>query len=268
MFLRILTALILIPAALAFAVYASPLVLLIGLGVLGTLCLYEYFQLVRLMDQKPLEWFGYPAFWALLVLLEIRFLPPVALFAAALMAALLAAMWPKDSMRERTLGIMATMFGVSYLALPLHAALRIRFDYGEAVGRKWMVVLLAAVWAGDTAAMFAGKAFGRTPFSSRISPRKTCEGAVAGLLGSLAAAAALQRLLFPGLPVAHVIAAAGLAGAFGQLGDLAESLLKRAAGRKDSSNLVPGHGGALDRVDSLLFAFPVLYLYLHFYYSN
>ncbi len=266
MFLRILTAFVLIPAALALVVYAGPWVLLVVLGLLGTLCLREYFQLVRLMEVQPLSWFGYAAFWLLLGSLEARRLPAPALFAVLLMAALLAAMWPRDSMRTRVLGTIATMFGVSYIAFALHAAIRVRFEFGETAGREWTIVLLAAVWSGDTAAMLVGKGFGRTPFSPRISPKKTCEGAAAGLLGSVGAALVLQRLLFRDLPMPHLLAAAGLVGIFGQLGDLAESLLKRAAGRKDSSNLVPGHGGVLDRVDSLLFAFPILYLYLYFLY--
>jgi phosphatidate cytidylyltransferase len=266
MFLRILTALVLIPAVLALVVYAGPWVLFVALGLLGTLCLHEYFQLIRLMEIRPLSWFGYPAFWVLLGLLEARRLPAPALFAVILMTALLAAMWPRGSIRERVLGAMVTTFGVSYLAFALHAALRVRFEFGETAGLEWMVVLLAAVWAGDTAAMLGGKGFGRTPFSPRISPKKTIEGAAAGLLGSTAAALALQRLLFRDLPPAHLLAAAALVGIFGQLGDLAESLLKRAAGKKDSSNLVPGHGGVLDRIDSLLFAFPVLYLYLYCLY--
>ncbi len=266
MFLRILTAFVLIPAVLALVVYAGPWMLLVGLGLLGTLCLHEYFQLVRLMEVQPLSWFGYPAFWLLLGSLEASRLPAPTCFAAILMAALLAAMWPRGSMRERVLGTMVTIFGISYIAFALHAALRVRFEFGETAGREWTIVLLAAVWTGDTAAMLAGKAFGRTPFSPRISPKKTCEGAAAGLLGSIGAAFALQQLFFRNLPISHLLATAGLVGIFGQLGDLVESLLKRAAGKKDSSNLVPGHGGVLDRVDSLLFAFPVLYLYLYCMY--
>ncbi len=267
MFLRILTALVLVPAVLGLVVYGSPWVLFLVLGVLGILCLYEYLQLIRLMELRPLAWFGYPAFCLLLTLLEVKRLPASGLFAAVMMAALLAAMWPKYSMKERVLGMMATVFGVSYIAFSLHAALRVRFEFGETSGREWIVVLLATVWIGDTAAMFGGKAFGRTPFSPGISPGKTCEGAAAGLLASVLAAFSLQRFLFRDLPLAHLLAAAGLVAIFGQLGDLAESLLKRAAGKKDSSNLIPGHGGVLDRVDSLLFAFPVLYLYLYSLYS-
>jgi phosphatidate cytidylyltransferase len=169
-------------------------------------------------------------------------------------------------MRERALGMMATFFGILYLALTLISALRIRFAFGNAIGLEWMLLLFAVVWIGDTAAMFGGKAFGRTPLAPLISPKKTNEGAIAGLLGSIAAAFILQCSLFTDLPRLHVLGASFLMAVSAQLGDLAESLLKRAAGTKDSSRLIPGHGGVLDRVDGLLFAFPVLYIYLLFLY--
>ena len=126
----------------------------------------------------------------------------------------------------------------------------------------WTLLLLAVIWVGDTAALAAGKLIGKRKFAPVLSPNKTYEGFLAGLLAGTGAAAALQQLLFPSLPLRHVIIASVLLGIFGQLGDLAESMLKRAAAIKDSSRLIPGHGGVLDRMDSLLFAFPVLYFYL------
>ncbi len=127
-------------------------------------------------------------------------------------------------------------------------------------------MVLAIIWLGDTFALFVGKKFGRTRFASQISPKKTNEGAIGGLAAGVLGAVLLQIFLFQGLPLLHVIGLSVLLGIFGQLGDLAESLLKRAAEIKDSSNLIPGHGGVLDRLDSLLFAFPVTYLYLLFLY--
>jgi phosphatidate cytidylyltransferase len=116
-------------------------------------------------------------------------------------------------------------------------------------------------------AFVVGKSIGRTLFAPHISPKKTNEGAVGGLLASILAAILLQHFWYTDLPLRHVIIAAFLVGTFGQLGDLAESMLKRAAEVKDSSSIIPGHGGVLDRIDSLLFAFPVLYLYLLKLYS-
>jgi phosphatidate cytidylyltransferase len=157
---------------------------------------------------------------------------------------------------------MSEMFGIFYLVLFLYPALPVRYDFGDKTGLHWFLLLLAVIWTGDTAALAVGKKFGRTRFAPVLSPKKTNEGAIAGLLGGIAAAALLQHFLFPDLPLRHVLISAVLLGFFGQLGDLAESMLKRAAETKDSSQLIPGHGGVLDRMDSLLFAFPVLYIYM------
>jgi phosphatidate cytidylyltransferase len=135
------------------------------------------------------------------------------------------------------------------------------------LGIQWMMILFAVIWSGDSAAMIVGKKFGRTPFAPALSPKKTNEGALGGLVAGVAAAALLQRFLFQELPLAHIVGTSLLVGIFSQLGDLAESMLKRAAEIKDSSHLIPGHGGVLDRLDSLLFGFPVLYLYLFCLYS-
>jgi phosphatidate cytidylyltransferase len=113
-------------------------------------------------------------------------------------------------------------------------------------------------WAGDAAAFYAGRAFGRHPLAPHVSPGKTVEGAAAGLAASILVAAGGTLGAWPGRPLAWAVAG-GLVGLAGQLGDLAESLGKRCLGAKDSGWLIPGHGGLLDRIDSLLFALPALY---------
>jgi phosphatidate cytidylyltransferase len=127
-------------------------------------------------------------------------------------------------------------------------------------GVGWIFVLLASSWLGDTGAYFAGRAFGRHKLAPRLSPKKTWEGAIGGFFAS-SAGAVLFGLLF-GLDTPWIVVAAlgGVLDVFGVLGDLAESMLKRAFGVKDSGGILPGHGGILDRVDSVLFAAPVLYL--------
>jgi phosphatidate cytidylyltransferase len=124
-----------------------------------------------------------------------------------------------------------------------------------------LVTLFAIVWVGDSTAYYCGRAFGRRPLAPRVSPRKTIEGAIAGILGSIGAGLVMfPWLLGESWPAAAMIS--GLAAAAGQIGDLAESVLKRSAGVKDSSSILPGHGGILDRLDSLLFAAPVFYYLL------
>src|SRR5512143_2704915 len=268
MLLRILSAVVLVPAVLAGVVYARPWPFLIALAIIGTLCLREYFDLTRAMGLRTQRAFGYAAFWVLMIGLHGKWIPGEALIAGLLMAVFLAAMWRTEPLRDRAQGLMGNLLGLMYPGLFLYTALPVRFGFGEVVGLQWTIILLSVTWVGDTLALFAGKSFGRSAFAPRISPKKTNEGALAGLLGGAGAAALLQHLLFTRLPLGHVITLAVLSGTFGQLGDLAESMLKRAADVKDSSKLIPGHGGVLDRIDSLLFALPVTYLYLLFLYRR
>ena len=266
---RVLSAVILIPTALLVVIYATELWYRFAVGGLGVLCLGEYCGLVRNMGIKIRTRLVIPVFWLLLGFMG--FGTGHAITAAATMAAMLsiflAAVWrPRLSMHERVLALMAETLGVFYFALFLYAIAAVRFQFGNATGLQWTILLLAVIWANDVAALAVGRKFGRTLFAPQLSPKKTNEGAAGGLIAGVVVAVLLKHFLFRDLPFVHVAAVSVLTGVFGQLGDLAESLLKRAADVKDSSGLIPGHGGALDRLDSLLFAFPVLYIYLVFLY--
>ncbi len=148
-----------------------------------------------------------------------------------------------------------------YVGLPLGALAWIHWRFGAAV-TTW---LLATVVISDSAQYYTGRAFGRHKLAPAISPGKTIEGAVGGLLAALVAGFVLGPRMLSGLtPITGSLMGGGLA-AFGLAGDLFESALKRSAGVKDSSGLIPGHGGVLDRIDAYLFAAPVFYLALrHF----
>jgi len=130
------------------------------------------------------------------------------------------------------------------------------------IPRQWLLVLFAIVWIGDTAAYYGGRALGKHLLAPRVSPKKTVEGAIAGLIGSIAAGVAGGTWLLqqPWLTMTFVSVLTAVAG---QIGDLAESVLKRSAGVKDSSSILPGHGGILDRLDSLFFAAPIFYWLLN-----
>ena len=140
----------------------------------------------------------------------------------------------------------------------VHALARSVFGFGAE--RGWIILLVLGVWAYDTGAYFVGKRFGRARFLVHISPSKTYAGLIGGLVACTAAVTAIVVGL--GQPVATGLVLGPLLGLAAQAGDLAESMLKRAAGAKDSGNLIPGHGGVLDRIDSFLFAAPVVTLYV------
>jgi phosphatidate cytidylyltransferase len=130
------------------------------------------------------------------------------------------------------------------------------------MARELILVLLAIIWAGDAAAYYGGRAFGRHPLAPRVSPKKTIEGAVAGLIGSLIAGIVLG-VFYLDESWSGLLGISVVTGGAGQVGDLAESVLKRSAGVKDSSSILPGHGGILDRLDSLFFTAPVFYWFFN-----
>lgn len=150
---------------------------------------------------------------------------------------------------------------LSWLWVGLLAAsvVRLRSLGGGGVGFGWVVLAFAVTWGNDTFAYFAGLAFGKHRLYERISPKKSWEGAVGGVAGALVGAFLVRRFLLPELGVATALAAALGGSVVGPLGDLSESMVKRAAGVKDSGKLIPGHGGVLDRIDALLFVAPWIY---------
>jgi phosphatidate cytidylyltransferase len=129
-------------------------------------------------------------------------------------------------------------------------------------GVHWVLLLVWVTWVGETAAYTVGSLVGRHKLAPRISPGKTVEGALAQFLMSPLAALAAQGWLFPGLGTRDAVLVGLLLGVVGQIGDLAESALKRSVGTKDTGQLIPGHGGMLDRVDGLLFNAPALFYYV------
>jgi len=154
-----------------------------------------------------------------------------------------------------------TLLGAAYLGAMGGAIAALRLLPPETEGAWRLVLLLGIVMASDTAAFFVGNAAGRRRLAPDISPGKTVEGALGGLVGGIGAAALVRVLGLPSLPLTHVLLLGAVVAALGIAGDLLESLLKRWAGVKDSGALFPGHGGMLDRLDSLLFGAPVLYYY-------
>ncbi len=129
-------------------------------------------------------------------------------------------------------------------------------------GTAWVVLAFAVTWSNDTFAYFTGMLFGKHRIYQRVSPKKTWEGFAGGAVGSVVGALVVRSTLLPELPVPLAVLLGTGAAVLGPMGDLTESLLKRAAGVKDSGKLIPGHGGLLDRIDALLFVVPWVYLFV------
>jgi phosphatidate cytidylyltransferase len=189
----------------------------------------------------------------LLAQVAIPFLSVKVIFAALVIASFADALFFESDIARTPTRVGIAVLGAAYPGLLLSALVLLRqLERGE----YWILLALVVTWLNDTGAYFAGRAFGRHKLYPRISPSKTVEGAIGGLLASVAGAIAVQLLFLPRLPLwgAAVIGAGGAV--FGPLGDLSESMLKRAWGAKDSGHLLPGHGGLLDRIDALLFNAP------------
>jgi len=184
--------------------------------------------------------------------------PPAAMIVLTLAVAvvLAAALWSRGTLSIEP--VATTLLGVLYVGWFLgHAVLLYRLASGGAL----VLLLVGTTWLGESAAYVVGSVMGRHKLAPVISPKKTVEGAVAQVVVSLLGALALGAWLLPEWSLLRTLGAGVLLGLVGQVGDLAESVIKRSVGVKDTGNLIPGHGGLLDRVDGLLLNVPALYYY-------
>lgn len=269
---RVGFALVAIPLALGLVWYGGlPLALLLALA--GALATRELFGLAERRDVRPATLLGVltsaaiaPVTWAAMSTDLGPALAELAPYAAALWLIVLltwalAARGPGDRPLE---AVSVTWLAVAYAgALPAFLLLIRHNTYPvRSWAGAWLVFFpLVVTWVCDTAAMFGGKTFGGPKLAPVISPGKTRSGTVAGVVGGLLTAPLFGAWIFPAvdlrIPTWQLLAIAGVLSIVGQAGDLAESLFKREAGVKDSSALIPGHGGVLDRLDSLYFVVPV-----------
>jgi phosphatidate cytidylyltransferase len=158
--------------------------------------------------------------------------------------------------------LLASAFGVFYVGGLLTALPLLQRDLPQ--GPLWVTVTIAVTFANDTGAYFTGRALGRHKLAPAISPGKTVEGAIGGLVGGTGMMLLARATFFPMLTLADALAIGVASGVLGPSGDLLESLLKRAAGAKDSGRLIPGHGGVLDRIDALLFVGAYVFVHARF----
>ena len=174
----------------------------------------------------------------------------------------IAAVAGKKDLKVASEWMRSTIFSVVYIALPFSLLVLLA---GATNGRLWILFTLVLVWANDTFAFCTGKLIGRHKLSPNISPGKSIEGAVGGLLGGVVVALVFNYCAGLGLQVGVIVILAIVLGILSILGDLFESLIKRGSDVKASGSLIPGHGGILDRVDSMVFVVPALYYFLLWY---
>jgi phosphatidate cytidylyltransferase len=254
---RIITALVTLPLILLLIVYASQNLFNLVVTIISALGLHEFFKMT-LPSERLLE-------------------RTLATFGGAFLAAVLC--WQKSDavlivfvvlfilfciiflLRFRDLNTVLAQLGVTlvgFLYIPFLLSFMAKIRTIES-GVEWVFLVLVLVMIGDSSAYFIGSALGKNKLYPAISPNKTVEGAVGGLIGSLVAVYIFVSLFLPALGFASVILIVLCVGILSQIGDLFESMLKRSSGVKDSGKMIPGHGGLLDRLDSLLFAFPTAY---------
>ncbi len=260
---RVITALWSIPLVVAAVWFNRPLPWFPLLAaVWGCLAAFEFYKITSVTRVRWLTGFGviYTLLFVLRPYFNFDFSIPLLLTSAVMISLILLML---GSRREGIFITWAwTIVGIIYAGWLLSLLVALRLD----AGRGWVFLALFATFGSDTAAFFVGRALGKHRLAPRISPAKTWEGAVAGVFGAV-----IVSLLFTlptpvSLPLSYgqAVLLGLLVSVFGQFGDLAESLLKRNMGVKESGELLPGHGGVLDRMDSVVFAGAVVYFYYIF----
>jgi phosphatidate cytidylyltransferase len=266
---RVLTALVLVPVLIAIIGYAPPLCFLLLVCGASVLALEEYFSLATHLGLEVFRVSGHGSSLLLLCSLygsaihATDFRTPLLVLVASLLIFFTLGLRRGNRLPTVLPGVAATLLGLLYVSVTLGLLVVVQTSLTSwGAGKQWVFFLLFVVWFGDTGAYYIGQALGKHPLAPLVSPKKTIEGALGGLLGNVFAAVLAKLILLPDAPLLELLVLSLLLGIVSQIGDLSESALKRGARVKDSSNLLPGHGGMLDRIDGVLFASPVMFGYL------
>jgi phosphatidate cytidylyltransferase len=266
---RVLVGVVAIPIILVLCLAGGPY--FFGfVAIVSAVALREFYGLAAAKGAKPLVAAGIVLGFVvnLSFFVEWPMQPPL-LVATLIAAVVLCSLWElfrNDG--SPLLNLSATFLGLLYVSLLFGTLIGIRQLFVPGASYRWggylVISVLVMIWICDSAAFHVGAPLGKHKLFPRVSPQKSWEGAIAGFVCAIAAAIAAKYLVLTFLPLGSAIVIGAIVGTIGQLGDLVESLLKRDAGVKDSSTLIPGHGGALDRFDSILLVAPCVYLYLHY----
>jgi phosphatidate cytidylyltransferase len=263
---RLMTAAIALPLLILLIVKGGTVLFGIFVAFLSVITIWEYFRIIYLGNDKGGK--GFMLFFAYLVTLGIvwaaymnRFELIVWLLLLNLIVSGMASLWLFRSDPSAPVILSKQVLGIVYIPLFLSFLVLIR---NGADGILWVFSVIVIVFLGDSGAYFVGFYFGKHKLSPTISPGKTIEGSIAGIVTSVLAGIIVKLLFFPDLPWGMDILFSLIIGIFAQIGDLFESVFKRYANIKDSGEVLPGHGGFLDRVDALMFAAPPAYFFIQY----
>ncbi len=261
---RILVALVGIPLIVALCLIGKIPFLLFVLFI-GLIAFYEFSGMLKNKNSYANRIIG--SISVLLIILNeyYHFLDYHVFFILIILTLLLAELFRNKSSAINNLG--STLLGIFYIGFFAASILNLRefysgsaFTYSQ--GGYLILSILVSIWLCDSAAYFIGSAYGLHKLMPRVSPKKSWEGAIAGFIFAVIGLVVAKSLVLEFLTMFQAIIIGIIVGLFGQIGDLIESLIKRDANVKDSSAIIPGHGGIFDRFDSLLFTAPIVYLYL------
>lgn len=261
--IRIIVSAIAIPAIVLACYFGNFYFFIFALGI-GVVSYYEFWSIVKNKDINANLIVGILSVGLLITNTFKNFIDIYPLLILILIVLTITELFRNKGSAILNLG--STLLGVLYLGLFASALVAIRefyrVDYEH--GGLLIISIFASIWFCDSAAFFGGTAFGKRKLFPRVSPNKSLEGALFGLLFAIIAMVISKVVILNFLMWANVIAIGLIVGIIGQIGDLIESLFKRDASVKDSSNIIPGHGGIFDRFDSLLYTAPALFLYIKY----
>ncbi|MDH5510897.1 MAG: phosphatidate cytidylyltransferase [Nitrospinota bacterium] len=257
---RLASGVILAIAILALILYGSPTHFFWFAMVIAAIGAYEFFGMLKSGGRPSPMLAGVPAAAALTAALYLGTGQQTTM-AVMILFMLAAAVCVFGGYKDRLSAGANLVFGVIFTGAPMAAMALIR---GAFDGQGYVTMLITATAMCDTGAYYVGRKFGKVKLAPSLSPGKTVEGFVGGVAGAVLGAVIVWQLMIPSFGAVEAVISGLLVGVLGPIGDLAESAIKRDVGVKDSGTLIPGHGGVLDRVDSLLFTSAAFYLFLQF----
>lgn len=270
---RIITALIVLPILVASILISSlaPLFAALAFAALS-IGLYEFWILARRRGIKAdvvVGFVGAAALFTVFYFDKPRDIPVLLLLLlpGLTIAALSAAMLRGAPFENMIASVGSTVLGVMYVAYLGGHLVAVRMGFEQPRAAHLLSFFFLVIMGSDAGAYYTGRLLGRHKLAPKISPGKTWEGAVGGMAASLLMAVAAYYWFFPELPLKAALPLAAVMNLLGVLGDLTESAIKRGAGAKDAAQILPGHGGLLDRLDSLLFNAPVIYYFGRLYFG-